>query len=942
MEGDLLVGRDQEVAVLTSLLSAAREGHPRLVLCGGEPGIGKTRLAAELAAQAKLQGTPTAWGRAPEGTAPPPFWLWRQVLRSLGGLGGWPDAAGEMGDSGEARFLLFEAVTAQLRAAAADSGLLVVLDDVQWADRSSLLLLRHVLQELRDERLLIVATYRTVGAEGSDRWQSLLPDLVREPVTERIELRGLSPEDTLRCAAGVSDRPIPADLAARLHRLTGGNPFLARELGRSHTSADRIHPGVPTSVLGAVRKRVGRLSAPTGELLAAAAILGEQFPLAVAASLVGRPAVTCLDNLEEAADAGIIEAADVPGDWRFTHALVRDAVEASIRVSDAVRLHRRAAEAIERTYVKHLEPRLAQLARHWAVVATTGERANAVHWARRAATEATRALAYEEAARLYRLALDAGGPDLDVESRCLLLLDLARAHWHSADFDPCGKACRAAVTLARGAGRPDLVGEAALAVEPIGTLAWDLDIRNWCTEALRGLEDAGAAARAPLLARLAEASVYVGDDASAEEPSRRALELAAETGDPNVVVTALRARQIALTGPEHGNERAVLAARMIDAGLQLHRPAVEMWGRLWNVDIAWERGDLAAIADALARLDWCAERVGGPIAHWHARATRAALAQARGEFDRALEIAGQAFASVQALRHPTAFGAFAALACAVGHHTGHERTGLLPPPGAVLDQPDDAGEVRAAIFNHLAPAFMLAESGRLDEAADAYRGAGPVEGWRPPPYFRVLSWCVGALVAALLGERQDAEFFSDRLEGERGRQGVVGGGNTSYYGPVELYLGKTAVFLGRLDDAVADLTAATATCRAIGAVPFTVEAECELAAVLARRNTPGDAARARELAAAARAGAVRLGMTPWERRAAAITPKEGSGGPLSPREMEIAELVAQGLTNREIATAAFVSERTAQTHVQHILTKLGFSNRSQIVSWVAQMRNAGT
>ncbi|MDP8936677.1 MAG: ATP-binding protein, partial [Actinomycetota bacterium] len=85
MEGDLLVGRDQEVAVLTSLLCAARQGHPRLVLCGGEPGIGKTRLAAELAAQAKLQGTPTAWGRAPEGTAPPPFWLWRQVLRSLGG-----------------------------------------------------------------------------------------------------------------------------------------------------------------------------------------------------------------------------------------------------------------------------------------------------------------------------------------------------------------------------------------------------------------------------------------------------------------------------------------------------------------------------------------------------------------------------------------------------------------------------------------------------------------------------------------------------------------------------------------------------------------------------------------------------------------------------------------------------------------------------------------
>ena len=99
-----------------------------------------------------------------------------------------------------------------------------MLDDVQWADRSSLRLLRHVLRDLRDERLLIVATHRTVGAEGSDGWQSLLPDLIREPVIEQIELRGLSPKDTLRCAAGVSDRPIPADLAARLHRLTGFLP----------------------------------------------------------------------------------------------------------------------------------------------------------------------------------------------------------------------------------------------------------------------------------------------------------------------------------------------------------------------------------------------------------------------------------------------------------------------------------------------------------------------------------------------------------------------------------------------------------------------------------------------------------------------------------------------------------------------------------------------
>ena len=176
---------------------------------------------------------------------------------------------------------------------------------------------------------------------------------------------------------------------------------------------------------------------------------------------------------------------------------------------------------------------------------------------------------------------------------------------------------------------------------------------------------------------------------------------------------------------------------------------------------------------------------------------------------------------------------------------------------------------------------------------------------------------------------------------------MAGAGNASYFGPVELHLGRMAAFLGRLDNAEVDLTSAAASCRAIGAAAFAVEADCELAAVLAQRGGEGDLPRARALAKAARAAAGRLGMTPWQQRSATVSAvvdrleaarPTGADGPLSRREMEVAELVAQGLTNREIAAAAFISERTAQTHVQHILTKLGLSNRSQIASWVANRR----
>jgi len=195
-------------------------------------------------------------------------------------------------------------------------------------------------------------------------------------------------------------------------------------------------------------------------------------------------------------------------------------------------------------------------------------------------------------------------------------------------------------------------------------------------------------------------------------------------------------------------------------------------------------------------------------------------------------------------------------------------------------------------------------------------------------------------VAVALDLHDDVVFFYERLAAERGRHCVAGAGNASYFGPVELHLGRAAAYLERWDASEADLRAAAAQCRAIGAVGFAVESECELAHVLVRL---GDRQGGLTLALRVEAEATRLGMAPWASRAAAVSRALGvSGsvaGALSQREREVAELVAQGKTNRSIASALFVSERTAQTHVQHILSKLGFSNRSQIASWIASQRS---
>ncbi|MEU6340763.1 AAA family ATPase [Streptomyces sp. NPDC046977] len=935
-----LVGRRRERTALSGWLDAALGGEPRLVLCGGEPGIGKTRLAVETAALASAAGAASCWARAHEGIGTPPFWLWRQLLRSDPALPG--AGSGNVLDMIEAnrdadRFVLFDAVVRQVFARAERSGLLLVVEDAQWADEPSLLLLRYLARELRGARVLVLVTYRTVGVPDGAAWRSVLPDLGREAVTVPLPLAGLGRQETARLVEAVTGEAAAGDAAGEVYRLSGGNPFFARELaGTWAAGGNAPDRRLPASLVDVIAQRTAVLSDPARRILTAAAVLGEQFPVAVMAAMAGRPAMSCLPLLEEAARAGLVAAADTLGEWRFTHALLCEAIEARTPGEELARLHRAAAETIERIYAEQIDDRSADIARHWAA-ASLDDPAPAVTWGRRAGDAALRSLAYEESARLYRLALEAGGPSIDQRLRCRLLIDLAHAHWRATAIEPCRTALAEAVTIARRIGRPDLIAEAALGVEPIGSMSWDLGLRQWCEEALAGVDPAEVALRARLLGRSAEAAVYTNEFAAAESASGRALALADGTADPAAAIAALKARQLCLAGPENIDERGVLARRMTEIGLTLRRPREEMLGRLWQIDTHWERGDLAAVAAELPRLRWCSEHVGGPIARWHLLTVRAALAAAHGRFDEALDLGRAAFDTIRATNHPTAFGAYMSLLCAVAHHAGHDRVAAGLPADLPSDLPADGGEVRDAIFGHIGAAFLLALSGERDAALGAYRGAGPVHAWWPPPYFRVLAWAYGSLLAVTLGQVHDAERFHDLLLAEQGRFVVAGAGTASYLGPVELHLGRTAAFLGRLDEAVVHLGTALAHAQGAGATGFAVEAEYELAAALVRRAADGDVDRARVLLDSAGPAAVRIGMTAWAQRArdllGAIAPSPQTS-PLSPRETEVAELVAQGMTNRGIAGALFISERTAQTHVQHILTKLGFSTRTQIAAWV--------
>ncbi|MDQ3783625.1 MAG: AAA family ATPase [Actinomycetota bacterium] len=953
-----LVGRELELALLQECLLDAIGGKPRLVVCRGEPGIGKTRLAEELAARAVAKSVPVAWARALEHHGAPPYWPWRQLLRAIEDVVKIGALAEEFGlttdlsrlapdlfpgkghsvdsSSSEARFKQFDALGRLLHHLADRTPLVVIFDDVHWADQPSLLLLQHVARTLTHERLLFVVNYR----ETEQTHSAIVTDLSRQPVTREINLTGLPASAVRKHLVSVGGHGVSDDEAEDVRELTGGNPFFVGEIARTlgASAASTSSSLVTAGVREAIAARLNRLSPDCVRLLHAASIVGREFPLALVAAVADLPITECLDLVDEAVATGLLELGPRAADHAFAHALIRDAIETSLPTSERVRLHRSAAEAIERAHAGHVEPHLFDLARHWAAAAVQRNATSAGRWIHRAAEEAMRSLAFEESARLYRLALDVGDTEFDDVDSCRLLLGLGRALHAAADLNGRLDASLKAAALARRIGRPDLLAEAALILEGVfGHPESDITAKRLSQEALATLDPEHGDLRARVLARFAQACMYLRDAEAADAASEEALVLAEKSTDPGALVAAFHARQLAKEGPDGVKDREALAERMLGLSREIRDPSVEMWGRLWRVDASLERGDLLAVSQELGTLGPVIEEVGGPWAEWHLLRGEGVLAQAQGRFADAYRLAARAFAVISRTGDPFAALPRAALLQSVGRHTGHNAEAL--DAYGLSDASVDAVDFPSGVMMVLGPAFLLVEVGRLAEAATLFRSLGPVTGWQPHAHGTLAAYAYGIGVAIALDATEDVTTLRRLLAPYRGLHVASGAGAVAYSGPVELWLGIAAHYLGLLDDAVTDLETAVRACAINRADGFHAEAQYELGAVLARRADRDDLPRARSLAADAARQASELGMAPIASRAYKLMEEldvAKASTSLTRRESEVARLVAEGLTNREIAERLFLSERTAQNHVQHILTKLDLSNRSQIAVWVTK------
>ncbi len=472
---DEFVGRAGELAQAEAALSAALAGRGQLLLLGGQPGIGKSRLAQELEARANARGARTLWGRCHEGESERAYWPWEQILRTE--LARWDadevhDALGEAAtvelaelvpelrsrllelprpgaDPARARARLFDGVAALLAARSAETPLLLVLDDVHCADEPSLRLLRFVARDLAAVRVLLVATYRDTAAHLSAPLVHTFAELTRlHPERRALILAGLDAGSAERLLRSRLGREPPTPLVLACHARSEGNPLFLRELLHwlESRGALELPPAawpreVPEGIRHVLRQRSNELRAPCRAVLDAASVLGREFPVALLASLSELEHEALLACLAEAEALRLVEAVpEHPGRFRFTHGLIAETLYEALGAALRARLHARAGEALEARYrPRPLVPtrrplpirgaHLAELAHHFSAALPAGDATKALDYGERAGEHALSLLAFEEAERHFERALrvlDATAPG-DEERRARLVAARERA-----------------------------------------------------------------------------------------------------------------------------------------------------------------------------------------------------------------------------------------------------------------------------------------------------------------------------------------------------------------------------------------------------------------------------------------------------------------------------------------------------------------------------------
>ena len=881
------VGRRDELERLRALLDGALSGRGALALVAGEPGIGKTRLVEELAAYGGLRGARVLWGRCYEGDGAPAYWPWVQIVRAYlavrpaeawaaemgagaadiarvvpeaGAAAGEPAAAAADESPEEARFRFFEAMGSFARNAAADRPLVLVLDDLHWADASSLLLLGFLAQEARSAPVLVVGTYRDIEVDRDHPLTRVLGDV---RAAERITLAGLPERDVARFLEARSGAAPHPRLVAAAYARTEGNPFFLSEVMRLLVSEGGLDDNperalaVPAGVRDVLARRLDRLSEGTRKLLGVAAVIGRDFGLDVVQRAAGASADEVLDALDEAVEAQVLVTGRA-GRFRFNHALVRETVYDEVGTVRRLRLHLKVGEALEAVHGRAREAHVAELAHHWFEALPLAGADKAVDYSAAAARRSHAALAFEEAARHYDRAcraLELAGQE-DDPRRIELLLARGEEQTHAGEVESSHETFREAAELASAQDLPELQARAAL-----GFAQWSVLGRNdpavaLLEEALAALPEADSSCRAEVLAELAIHLETAEHRARKDELSAAAVAMARRVGDRTQLALLLANRHATIWGPDNLGERLALADEGLALALEVGDRSRERWAHFLRFVNRLESGDVATADRALDEFARTADELGQPFYRWYATLMR----RTRALMDGAMADAERLRAELEGLWHAD---------------DGDDVWARTVQDVPLRWQQGRLSQVRRAVADGVRryasiPAYRCllawvdAETGRVDAARrelERFAAGGLAE--LPCDEHWLAGAANLAAAAAAIGDARAAPTLRERLAPHADRLVLFDAGWVCL-GPCARYLGALAALEGDRDDAVTHLEHALAIAAAAGSRPWVAQTECDLARVLA------PAARARELAEASLATARELGLDGLAERATAL------------------------------------------------------------------------
>ncbi|MFI1239064.1 helix-turn-helix transcriptional regulator [Nocardia salmonicida] len=939
--GTDFVGRRAEVERLEAVWAAVESDRRQVVFVGGEPGVGKTRLVAEAAAALRPHAT-VLWGACREDLdiAYRPFvaileqaleQLPPEVLTDIAPTAAaplrrltasvsryWPTAEPIPGGP-DSRPALFDAVLRVLLATAERRPLVLVLEDLHWAQEPTLAMLTHLVESTAGERLLVLATRRTTAPDLTDAVSFALADLHRLDGVARMDLVGLSTEDVaeyLVRAAGVS--PGSARSAAPVLRdHTGGNPFFLQEYwhdlaNRGGLAAVRSGVAPPRSVQDALARRLAVVDVDHARVIELAAVAGDAVDPALLADVLGPTEV--LAGIDFGVRAGLLVADAADGEYRFAHALARQAVLDRMSSSDLAAAHAGVARAIEAR-----DPALVvALAHHYFRARASGYADEAVHYLVLAAHQAERGIAHREAAVLYERAAQvrvAQGP-----TRVELLSAAARCHMHGGDFATARRLYedlsadedpRVRLTAAIGhedaSWRPSANGQRSLALLREALAAADLD------------RDDPLSVRAG--ASMGRAAAFTGDSQHARQIGEDALTRARALGDEELLAHALSTTLWQGLRPDLAPELLARAVELNEIGARLgdddHRGPAAFHRALF----AYLLGDEPAWSSAQRDLTELALARGQPFFRYVAGCSRCAHRYAVGDFggtERIIEWLDDQFTHE--------FGGATEGSWGVQQFMLRRVTGGLEQVRPLITGAE-------SFDDHWLPGLLALYT--------------ELEMW--PPAARLLThlcarlddYRSGAQWAAVLAFATEAAVRLDDtvaavtlrpLLAEYAGANLMAGASVAVFGSADRYLAELDSVLGA-QTADQNFERALAMDRRMGAVTHQTET---LAAWSRHRLRTPDAVAgpsAADLATEARALARRIGhrriLRDLDADPAPHTDHVPLPNGLTDREVDVLRLVADGLSNREIGERLFISANTAANHVRSILIKTAAPNRTR-------------